>query len=211
MSNIFDLFKKISTESESAKSAPEYIIAGLGNPGDKYTHTRHNAGFLAMDYIAQAEGAKINKLKFKSLCTTAFIAGKSVLLMKPQTFMNSSGEAIREAADFYKIPPEKIIMIFDDISLNPGMLRVKAKGTDGGHNGLKSIIPHINSSNFPRVKIGIGAKPHPEMDLADWVLGKFTDDEKKLIFDCLSGAYESAKLILDGKIEDAMAKHNRKI
>lgn len=211
MSNIFDLFKKIEKEAPAEASNPvSYIVAGLGNPGDKYTHTRHNTGFMALDYISQKENIKINSVKFKSLCKDTVIFGKRVLFMKPQTFMNNSGEALKEAADFYKIPPERIIVIFDDVCLDVGRLRVRRNGSAGGHNGIKSIIEHIGSDNFPRIKIGVGEKPHPDYDLADWVLGTFSAEDKEKFFSCLEDAYNGLHLILDGKIEDAMAACNSK-
>lgn len=195
MSNIFDLFRKIST-AEKVASPPEYIVAGLGNPGEKYANTRHNAGFAAMDYISKEINIPLKKLKFKSLCATAEISGKSILLMKPQTFMNHSGESIREAAAFYKIPPERIIVIFDDVSLPPGTVRFREKGSDGGHNGIKSIIEHLNTNQFPRIKIGVGAKPHPDMVLADWVLSALTAPEKQQLSETLPTLSATLKTII---------------
>ena len=151
----------------------EYIIAGLGNPGSKYEMTRHNAGFLAIDLFAIEKEINIKRLKFHSLVGEVKIGEKKCLLMKPQTFMNNSGEAIAEAAKFYKIPPEKIIIISDDVSLDVGTIRIRRKGSAGGHNGLKSIISLLGSEDFPRIKIGVGKKPAPEYDLVDWVLGRF--------------------------------------
>lgn len=185
----------------------EWIIAGLGNPGDKYLYTRHNTGFLAIDYISQKLGVKIKKSKFKSLCAFTKIGDRRVLLLKPQTFMNSSGEAIREAAAFYKIPAERVLVIYDDTSLPAGKLRIRAHGSDAGHNGLKSIIYQLSKDTFPRIKIGIGEKPSA-YDLADYVLGKLTKDEQKMIFDCFEDVYNAAELITDGKIEQAMNQYN---
>lgn len=146
---------------------------GLGNPGKQYELTRHNAGFLFADLLADKNGVKINKIQFKAVTASLTLGGVKCLLMKPQTFMNNSGEAVRQAASFYKIPPERILVVFDDISLPCGRLRIRRKGSDGGHNGIKSIIYHLNSDAFPRVKLGVGEKPHPDYDLADWVLSQF--------------------------------------
>ena len=204
MSDIFDLFKKIEKKPPTPNAPISFILAGLGNPGDKYTFTRHNAGFLAVDYLAEKYNFKVDRSRFKSICGEMTLGGKRGLVMKPQTFMNNSGEAIREAADFYKIAPENIIIFVDDISLAPGKLRLRKKGSDGGHNGLKSIIYQLNSDNFPRVKIGVGAKPHPDYDLVDWVLGTFPDEDKKLIFDALTRAADGLPTILSGDYEKAM-------
>lgn len=206
--NIFDLFKKISTEKPQTDNNFTHMVVGLGNPGDKYAFTRHNAGFLFLDYISQKDGITINRIKFKGLCGQGAIYGKRVLFLAPQTFMNNSGEAVAQAASFYKIPPENIIVCFDDISLEVGKMRIRRKGSDGGHNGLKSIIYHLQSDNFPRIKIGVGAKPHPEMDLADWVLSKFSDSDKQKLKEVFEKASESYKLIIDGKTEQAMALYN---
>ena len=210
MANIFDLFKQISKNEESNNGPIEYIVAGLGNPGSQYEKTRHNAGFLAMDYLAEKYGARIDRAKFKALVGETTIAGKRVLLMKPQTFMNSSGEAIAEAARFYKCPVEKIIVISDDITLDVGRLRVRRKGSNGGHNGLKSIEQQLSSSDYPRIRIGVGQKPHPDYDLIDWVLGAFpSEDFKKLgsHFDALS---EGVEKILVGDVDAAMQICNGK-
>ena len=204
MPDIFDLFKKIEKKPQTPNAPISFIIAGLGNPGDKYAFTRHNAGFLAVDYLCDKYSFKVDRSRFKALCGEITVAGKRGLVMKPQTFMNNSGEAIREAADFYKIAPENIIVFCDDISLSPGKLRVRKKGSDGGHNGLKSIIYQLNSDAFPRVKIGVGAKPHPDYDLVDWVLGTFSDEDKKLIFDALTRAADGLELIVSGDYERAM-------
>lgn len=204
MSDIFDLFKKIEKKTPTPNAPISFILAGLGNPGDKYTFTRHNAGFLAVDYLAEKYNFKVDRSRFKAICGEMTLGDKRGLVMKPQTFMNNSGEAIREAADFYKIAPENIIVFVDDISLAPGKLRLRKKGSDGGHNGLKSIIYQLNSDSFPRVKIGVGAKPHPDYDLVDWVLGTFPDEDKKLIFDALTRAADGLPLILAGDYEKAM-------
>ena len=207
MSNIFDLFKKIE-KKEDAKPVT-HIIAGLGNPGAEYEKTRHNAGFLAIDYIASKYNVSINRLKFKALVAEADISGKRVLLMKPQTFMNSSGEAIGEAAAFYKIPAENIIVLHDEISFDAGIIRIRRKGSAGGHNGLKSIIAHISSDAFPRVKIGICQKPSPDYDLARWVLGKFPAEDMRKMEERFPDILNSAELILSGDIESAMNKYSK--
>lgn len=186
----------------------EYIIVGLGNPDKKYENTRHNTGWLALDHIAEKLNCKVNRIKFKSFVGECIINGKKVLLMKPTTYMNNSGQAVVEAMNFYKIPPENVIVIFDDISLDVGKMRIRSKGSDGGQKGMRSIIYLSGSNKFPRIKIGIGAKPNPGWNLADWVLSRFTDDEQTLLekmFDNASGAVE---LITDGKIDRAMNLYN---
>lgn len=192
----------------SNSSAPEFLIAGLGNPGEKYEYTRHNAGFLTLDRLCVEENFKINKIKFKSLLGEVNIGGHRCIVIKPQTFMNNSGEAVREVCAFYKIPPEKVIVVYDDISLPCGKLRIRRKGSDGGHNGMKSIIYHLKSDSFPRVKVGIGAKPHPDYDLADWVLSTFKKDELEELKSAVSNACEAIRLIVDGKTDEAMNKFN---
>lgn len=184
------------------------IIAGLGNPTDKYRGTRHNVGFEAIDRIAEDYGISVETYKHKSLCGKGLIAGQKVLLMKPQTFMNNSGEALREAMDFYKINPEdELIVLYDDISLGIGRLRIRAKGSAGGHNGIKSIIAHIGTEKFKRIKIGIGEKPD-KMDLADYVLGHFSPTEKNSITEAAKNTSEAIKIILDKDITAAMNQYN---
>ena len=186
----------------------EFLIVGLGNPGKNYEFTRHNAGFLTLDHIASELDTEINNLKNNALVADVVINNHRCLLVKPQTFMNNSGTAVRDIAKFYKIPPEKIIVIFDDISLPCGTLRIRHKGTDGGHNGIKSIIYHLNSDQFPRIKIGVGAKPNPEYDLADWVLSKFGKDDTEQLKAAITKATEVLPFILDGEIDKAMNKAN---
>lgn len=186
----------------------EFLIVGLGNPGKNYEFTRHNAGFLTLDHIASELDTEINNLKNNALVADVVINNHRCLLVKPQTFMNNSGTAVRDIAKFYKIPPEKIIVIFDDISLPCGKLRIRRKGTDGGHNGIKSIIYHLNSDQFPRIKIGVGAKPNPEYDLADWVLSKFGKDDTEQLKAAIAKATEVLPFILDGEIDKAMNKAN---
>ncbi len=188
--------------------APEFLVVGLGNPDKKYAFTRHNSGFLCVDMLAERYGFTVKKLKFKSLLGDAEIGGHRCLVLKPQTYMNLSGEAVRDAAQFYKIPPERIIVLFDDISLDVGKIRIRRKGTDGGHNGIKNIIYHLNSDNFPRIKIGVGKKPHPDYDLADWVLSEFKKDEEAPLKTALENATAALEYMLDGKIDEAMNRYN---
>ena len=207
MSNIFDLFKKI--ESSPAAQPVGYMVVGLGNIGKQYEHTRHNAGFLAIDYIAEKYGAKIDRVKFHATVGEANIGGERVLLMKPSTLMNNSGVAVAEAASFYKISPERIIILHDEISFDPGVLRIRRKGSAGGHNGLKSIIAHLGSEDFPRVKIGIGKKPSPDYDLANWVLGKFPEGDLKSLASRYGDIADAVELMIKGKIDEAMNKYSK--
>ena len=208
--SIFDIFKQIESEKSSVGGSVTHLIVGLGNPGDKYHGTRHNAGFLTLDYLEQRLGVKINKIKFKALVAEAEMAGKKVLLMKPQTFMNASGEAVREAAAFYKIPVENIIVISDDINLDVGKMRVRKNGSDGGQRGLRSIITLMASDEFPRIRLGVGKKPHPDYDLADWVLSEFKKDEQEQLFGCFDKAYDGIVKLLGGDVEGAMQICNGK-
>ena len=185
------------------------LIAGLGNPGKEYENTRHNAGFLVLDTLAQKLGADLSERKHRALCGKAVIGGQKVILLKPQTYMNSSGESIRAAADYYKVPPEDILVVYDDISLAPGQLRIRAKGSAGGHNGIKSIIAHLGTQEFPRVKVGIGEKP-PRMDLADYVLGHFSSGEKNIMEEAAKEAADAICEIVNVGIEQAMNDHNRR-
>ncbi len=200
---MFDRFK-----SHKSVGAPEFLVVGLGNPEKKYNLTRHNSGFLCVDELAEKHQFKISKLKFKAVIADTVINSHRVIVMKPQTYMNNSGEAVKEAATFYKIPNEKIIVIFDDISLDVGKLRIKRKGTDGGHNGIKSIIAQTGSSDFPRIKLGVGKKPHPDYDLAAWVLSEFKKDEEKPLKEAIDNACCAVELMLDGKIDEAMNRYN---
>lgn len=210
MANIFDLFKKIE-KKESAPAGPvTHLIVGLGNPGKEYVNTRHNAGFLALDYIAERIGTQIDRARFKGLAGEGSFGEHRVLLLKPQTYMNLSGEAVREAASFYKIAPENVIVIADDVNFAAGKLRVRGKGSDGGHNGLKSIIAQLQSNNFPRVKVGVGVKPHPEYDLADWVLSNFSKEENEALSASFGQIYEGIALLLKGDLPGAMQACNGK-
>ena len=208
MSNIFDLFKRI--EQGSAASRPvSFIIVGLGNVGKQYEHTRHNAGFIAIDHIAEKFGAKIDRVKFHATVGEANIGGARVLLMKPTTLMNNSGIAVGEAATFYKIPPERVLVLHDEISFDAGIIRIRRKGSAGGHNGLKSIIAGLPGDTFPRIKIGIGKKPTPEYDLADWVLGRLSDSDMKALQSRLDDIATAAELIVAERIDDAMARYSK--
>lgn len=192
---------------ESLSSSVEYIIVGLGNSGTKYENTRHNAGFIAIDALAENLGVKIDRIKYKSLVTTCTIGDKKVLLMKPSTYMNNSGLAVVEAMNFYKIKPENVIILFDDISLDVGKMRIRRKGSDGGHNGIKNIIYLSGSDQFPRIKIGIGHKPE-KWDLADWVLSRFTEQEMKALAETTEKTNNAVKLILEGQTDKAMNLYN---
>ena len=207
MSNIFDLFKKIETTKDTTPVS--VIIAGLGNPGAQYAKTRHNVGFVAIDYIAEKLGVRIDRAKFHALVAEAKIGNVRVLLMKPETFMNNSGVAIGEAAAFYKIPAERVIVLHDEISFEPGIIRIRRKGSAGGHNGLKSIIAHLSSDGFPRVKIGVGKKPTPDYDLADWVLGKMPKDATDSVEARHEDILGAVRLITEGKIDDAMQRYSK--
>ena len=187
-----------------------WLVVFLGNPGPRYEGTRHNAGFMAADAMAGAKGLSINRARFKALTAVCNIGGESVMLMKPQTFMNLSGEAVRDAASFYKIPPEHVIVLSDDVSLDVGTLRVRAKGSAGGQNGLKNIIYHLNSEDFPRVKIGVGKKPRPDYDLAAWVLGKFPAEDQKAIDKACEDAVNAAACIIAEDCAAAAQKFNGK-
>ena len=202
---MFDRFRK---KTYASVGTPEFIVVGLGNPGGKYTLTRHNSGFLCVDMLSEKLNFRVDKLKFKSLIADTTIGGHRCIVMKPQTYMNNSGEAVRECASFYKIPPERIIVISDDTSLDIGKMRIKRKGSDGGQKGLRSIIYHMNSDNFPRVKIGVGKKPHPDYDMADWVLSEFKKDEQKVLEPVLENACTALELMLDNQIDKAMNLYN---
>lgn len=186
----------------------EYMIVGLGNPGKKYEFTRHNAGFLFIDILCDKYDFSVKRLKFKALIGDVRIGSHRCLVMKPQTMMNLSGDAVKEAADFYKIPPEKIIVVFDDISLDVGKMRIRRNGSAGGHNGIKSIISRLSSENFPRIKIGVGAKPHPDYDLAEWVLSQFSKEEGKTLRTAVDNAVSAIAYMLDGDTDTAMSKYN---
>ena len=185
-----------------------WLIVGLGNPGEKYENTRHNVGFQVVDELAERQRAPIQKLKFKALTNLLTISGEKVLVMKPVTYMNLSGEAVRPAADFYKLPPERILVISDDVALAAGRLRIRAKGSAGGHNGLKSIIQHLGTDQFPRLRVGVGQKPHPDYDLADWVLGKFQGEDKKAMDAAIQRAADGVECLLKEGLDRAMNRFN---
>ena len=207
--SIADIFKKLESERTPApQGAVEYIICGLGNPGTQYEGTRHNIGFMTIDTLCDKYKLDCKKLRFKSLTCDAMISGKRCLIMKPTTFMNNSGEAVTEAMSFYKIPPERTIIVFDDISLEPGKLRIRRKGSDGGHNGIKSIIYLSGSDMFPRIKMGVGAKPHPDYNLADWVLGHFKKEQAEALETAMDNAVSSIELMVGGKMNEAMNNFN---
>ena len=190
------------------KKSESWLIVGLGNPGKQYEHTRHNAGFRAMDVLSGKLGCKIDKLKFQGLYAQVNYSGKKLYLLKPQTFMNLSGRSVVQLSAYFQIPPQRIIVLFDDISLEPGRLRVRADGSAGGHNGIKSIIAEIGSQEFPRVKIGVGAKAHAEQDLADWVLSGFSANEEKALSSALERAADAALCIIDRGIPETANRYN---
>ena len=211
MADIFELFKKISTgETSKSPANVEYIVVGLGNPEKVYERTRHNAGFMAIDAIASRLGVSLDRAKFFALVGEAVIADKRVLLMKPQTSMNLSGNAVIEAARFYKIEPQNIVVLSDDITLDVGRLRVRRKGTHGGHNGLRSIEARLSSQEYQRIKIGVGAKPHPDYDLVNWVLGNFSSEDMNILGESFNRLYDGLCKILSGDTEGAMQICNAK-
>ncbi|MDO4267209.1 MAG: aminoacyl-tRNA hydrolase [Eubacteriales bacterium] len=186
-----------------------YVIAGLGNPTREYDKTRHNVGFSVIDVLADKYGIDVSERKHRALCGRGVIGGQKVILLKPQTFMNLSGESIRAAMDYYKTAPEELIVIYDDISLEPGQLRIRLKGSAGGHNGIKNIIAHLGSQEFPRIKVGVGAKP-PRMDLADYVLSRFGAGEQKLMDEAFREAADAAVMMMTEGAERAMNHYNAK-
>ena len=188
----------------------EWLVVGLGNPGPKYEWTRHNVGFLVIDQLADRENLPVQRLKHKALTNTALIGGKPVLLMKPTTYMNLSGEAVGEAARFFKVPADHVLVISDDVSLPVGKLRVRRGGSAGGHNGLKNIIQHLGSDQFPRIKVGVGEKPHPDYDMADWVLSTVSRQEWPDYQDAMEHAAEAALCIVKNGCEKAAAEYNGK-
>ncbi len=204
MSNLFDLFRQIAPKDPPTPRKPvSRMIVGLGNPGDKYTRTRHNAGFLALDHLAAAAGARIDRAKFHGLCGEGELGGEHVLFLKPQTMMNASGCSVQEAAAFYKLAPEQILVLCDDITRDPGYLRLRRRGSHGGHNGLKDIIRMLGTDNFPRLRLGVGEKPHPDYDLAAWVLSDFTAAEMKALTGTFPELTAGVELWLRGQFDGA--------
>ena len=185
-----------------------FVIVGLGNPGKNYENTRHNAGFLAIDALANKYGISVTEKKHKALCGSGYMEGVKVVLVKPQTYMNLSGRSVLQLSAYFNIPPQRIIVLFDDISLEPGRLRIRGDGSAGGHNGIKSIISELCSQEFPRVKVGVGAKAHPEQDLADWVLSSFSASEEKALESALERAAEAALCIIDKGVGEAANRYN---
>lgn len=192
------------------KPSCDFMIVGLGNPGQKYAETRHNVGWQTLELLAQQLGVRTNKIRFQSTYCIANADGLKLLLLKPQTYMNLSGEAVRAAQSYFHLPPERTIVIFDDISLPVGRIRVRGDGSAGGHNGIKSIIAETGSQDFPRVKIGVGAKPHPDYDLADWVLSSFSASEKKLLQPAMEHARDAALCIAKQGVAQAANAFNGK-
>ena len=190
------------------KSTIDWLIVGLGNPGREYERTRHNVGWRALELLAQQAGWKIDRARFRGLTRSCTLAGQRVLLLKPETYMNASGEAVQLAAMYYKIPIDRILILSDDISLPVGKIRVRAEGSAGGHNGLKSVISRLGSQDFPRIRIGVGAKPHPDFDLADWVLSTFSPEEEKALTPAIEHAAAAALELIRNGPQSAAAKYN---
>ena len=189
-------------------SSLDWIVVFLGNPGDKYENTRHNVGFMTADALGEKLNKPIQRLKFKALTNVVEYGGCRVLLMKPTTYMNLSGEAVGEAGMFYKLPPERVLVVSDDVSLPVGKIRLRRNGTAGGHNGLRSIIGQLHSDQFPRLKIGVGAKPHPDYDMADWVLGRFSKEDRKAIDAAIDRALDAMECLFTQGIDKAMSRYN---
>lgn len=211
MGDIFDIFKRLEAGRAAASAQPiTHLVVGLGNPGKQYTHTRHNAGFLCVDALCERYGVSVERAKFQALIGEATVAEHRVLIMKPQTFMNASGLAVAEAASFYKIPTEHIIVICDDINLPVGGMRVRGKGSDGGQRGVRSIIDELGADGFPRVRIGVGAKPNPNYDLADWVLSTFAPSELDTVRGLFPAAAEGIECLIRGDLDRAMQVCNRR-
>lgn len=204
MADIFDLFRQIAKKEEAPHAPVMWLIVGLGNPGDKYKLTRHNAGFLTLDYLAEQYGARIDRAKFHALCGEATVGKHRVLLLKPQTFMNASGLAVQEAAAFYKLSPDHILVISDDIAQDVGKMRIRRKGSAGGQKGLGDIITCMGTDAIPRLRMGVGQKPHPDYDLADWVLSEFRGEERERLFSTFPTAKLGIEKLIDGDFDAAM-------
>ncbi|MBO7292909.1 MAG: aminoacyl-tRNA hydrolase [Clostridia bacterium] len=207
MADIFDLFKKIASSAPAERGPVSFLVAGLGNPGTEYRDTRHNAGFWALDALAAQMGVTVDRARFRSLVGEGMLEGVRVLLMKPETFMNASGTAIAEAASFYKIPPERVVVLCDDISFAPGVIRIRRRGSAGGHNGLKSVIECLGSQDFLRVKIGVGEKPRADYPLADWVLGRLGAEERAAVNARLADITAAVSLLAKGEVDTAMNQY----
>ena len=206
--SIFDVFDRISANSNAPKGKIEYVICGLGNPGMEYDNTRHNAGFMVLDMLASQLGEDISRLRFKGKTAEVMIGDKRCLLLKPTTYMNNSGESVIQALEFYKIDVDHLIVVCDDISLDAGKLRIRRKGSHGGHNGLRSICDLTGRDDFQRIKMGVGKKPHPDYDLAKWVLGKFGSEDSEKMKQSAENACECLRLMVQGKTDEAMNKFN---
>ena len=206
--SIFDVFDRISANSNAPKGKIEYVITGLGNPGLEYENTRHNAGFMVLDMLASQLGEEINRLRFKGKTAEVMIGDKRCLLLKPTTYMNNSGESVVQALEFYKIDVSKLIVVCDDISLDAGKLRIRRKGSHGGHNGLRSICDLTGRDDYQRIKMGVGKKPHPDYDLAKWVLGKFGKEDAEKMKQSAENACECLILMVQDKTDEAMNKYN---
>ncbi len=186
----------------------QWLLVCLGNPGKEYENTRHNIGFMAADELARREGIKINKLRYRALTNELQAGGQRVLILKPQTYMNLSGEAVKLAGGFYKIPPDHVLVISDDVALPLGKLRIRGGGSAGGHNGLKNIIAHLGTDQFPRIRVGVGAPEHPEFEMIDWVIGKFSQQEKKLADEAVGRAVDAALCVMERGVQEAQNRFN---
>ena len=207
MSSIFDLFKQIESKPSAPQLPLTHLVVGLGNPGPEYIPTRHNAGFDVLDHYSEKSGVRLQKAQFDALTAENVIGGVRVLLMKPMTFMNASGIAVSKAAAFYHIPPENIVVISDDVTLDVGRIRIRRSGSAGGHNGLKSIIEQLGTDRFPRIRLGVGAKPEG-WDLADWVLAKIPEEQKPLLKTAADHALEALPMVLRGEFDQARGLYN---
>ena len=186
----------------------QWLLVCLGNPGRDYENTRHNIGFMAADELARREGVKLNKLRYRALTGEVQVGGQRVLVLKPQTYMNLSGESVKLAGGFYKIPPERVLVISDDVALPLGKLRIRAGGSAGGHNGLKNIIAHLGTDQFPRIRVGVGAPAHPEHEMIDWVIGRFTPQEKKVADEAAARAVDAALAVIGCGVSEAQNRFN---
>jgi len=186
----------------------QWLLVCLGNPGKDYENTRHNIGFMAADELEKREHTRINKLRYRALTGEVTIAGERVLVIKPQTYMNLSGESVKLAGGFYKIPPERVLVISDDVSLPLGKLRIRAGGSAGGHNGLKNIIQHLGTDQFPRIKVGVGAPEHPEHEMVNWVIGNFTPAEKKVVAEAVGKALDAVECLIGRGVQEAQNRFN---